>query len=115
MQRSTSDGTLNAFVSIHPLDPEDAPTVVSIRNAVRAAKGVRWSIDARTQFDGLMERVPPPGDVTFESGTVGDIPGIWVQPASSRSGDAIAACGSAICVVSSISPQPPILACLVNS
>jgi epsilon-lactone hydrolase len=89
MQRSTSDGTFKAFVSIHPLDSKDASTVNSIRTAARAAKGVRWRVDARTQFDGLMERVPPPGDVTFESGTVGDIPGLWVHPASSRSGDAI--------------------------
>ena len=89
MERSTSSGTSKDFIAIHPLDPEDALTISSIRNAVRAAKGARWSIDARPQFDALMERVPPPGGVTFESGTVGDIPGLWVHPASSRSGEAI--------------------------
>ena len=89
MQRSTSDGTSKAFVSIHPLDPEDAATISSMRTAARAAKGLRWRIDARAQFDALMERVSPPDDVTFESGTVGDIPGLWVHPASSRSGEAI--------------------------
>jgi epsilon-lactone hydrolase len=89
MQRSTGDGTLKAFVAVHPLHPEDASTVVFIRTAARAAKGLRWSIDARPQFDALMERVSPRDDVTFESGAVGDVPGLWVQPALSRSGEAI--------------------------
>jgi epsilon-lactone hydrolase len=89
MQRSTRDGTSKAFIAIHPLDPEDASAIIPIRTAARLAKGVRWSVDARTQFDALMERVSPRKDVTFESGTVGDIPGLWVHPASSRSGEAI--------------------------
>ena len=89
MERSTSSGTSKAFVSIHPLDPEDASTIVSMSTAARAAKGVRWSLDARPQFDALMERVSPRDDVTFESGTVGDVPGLWVHPASSRSDEAI--------------------------
>jgi epsilon-lactone hydrolase len=89
MQRSTSDGTLKAFIAIHPLDPEDASAIIPIRTAARFAKGVRWSVDARTQFDALMERVSPRKDVTFESGTLGDVPGLWVHPASSRAGEAI--------------------------
>jgi epsilon-lactone hydrolase len=89
MQRSTHDGTSKAFIAIHPLDPEDASAIIPIRTAVRLAKGVRWSVDARTQFDALMERVSPRKDVTFESGTLGDVPGLWVHPASSRSGEAI--------------------------
>ncbi len=28
MQRSTSDGTLKAFIAIHPLDPEDASAII---------------------------------------------------------------------------------------
>ena len=89
MQRSTHDGTSKAFIAIHPLDPEDASAIIPIRTAARFAKGVRWSVDARTQFDALMERVSPRKDVTFESGTLGDVPGLWVHPASSRSGEAI--------------------------
>jgi monoterpene epsilon-lactone hydrolase len=89
MERSTGSGTSNAVVSIHPLDPEDASPISFIRTAARAGKGVRWSSEARPQFDALMERVPPRDDVTFESGTVGDVPGLWVHPASSRSGEAI--------------------------
>ena len=89
VQRSTSDDALKAFVSVHPLDPEDAPTIISIRTAARGAKGVRWRAVARAQFDAFMERVPPPGDVRLESDPVGDIPGLWVHPASSRSAEAI--------------------------
>lgn len=78
------------FIAIHPLDPEDASAITPMKTAARAAKGMRSeTIVARAQFDALMERVPPPRDVTFETGSVGDIPGLWVHPVSSRSSEAI--------------------------
>ncbi len=80
---------LGDFVVIHALDPEDASAIAPMRTAVRSQKGVRWSIDARKFFDALMEGVSPRDDVTFESATVGDVPGIWVHPASSRADEAI--------------------------
>jgi epsilon-lactone hydrolase len=85
---STSEGSGNSVV-IHPLDPEDALVIGQIRSATRAQKGAPWRIDARKQFDALMEAVSPRNDVTFESATVGDVPGLWVHPASSRSDEAI--------------------------
>jgi monoterpene epsilon-lactone hydrolase len=85
---STLESSGNVVV-IHPLDPADASAIAQIRSATRAQKGVRWRIDARKQFDALMEAVSPRGDVTFESATVGDVPGLWVHPASSRSDEAI--------------------------
>src|SRR6202163_1323788 len=85
---STSENLGNVVV-IHPLDPADASMIAQIRSATRAQKGVRWRIDARKQFDALMEAVSPRNDVTFESATVGDVPGLWVDPASSRSDEAI--------------------------
>ena len=88
MQRSTSEST-KAFVTTHPLDPDDASTVAAIRAAARSTKGVSWRVDARAQFDALMEGVSPRADVTFEAGTVGGIPGLWVRPASSRSDEAV--------------------------
>jgi monoterpene epsilon-lactone hydrolase len=81
--------SLENVVVIHPLDLADASAIAQIRSATRAQKGVRWSIDARTFFDALMEGVSPHDDVTFESATVGDVPGLWVHPASSRSEQAI--------------------------
>src|SRR5260370_20195195 len=85
---STSESLGNVVV-IHPLDPADAPAIAQIRSATRAQKGVRWRIDARKFFDALMEGVSPRDDVTFESATVGDVQGLWVHPASSRSDEAI--------------------------
>jgi hypothetical protein len=81
--RSTE--SLGDVVVIHPLDPEDGSSIIPIRTAGRTQKGVRWRIDARKQFDALMDGVSPPDDVTFESATVGDVPGLLVHPASSRS------------------------------
>ena len=74
---------------IHPLDPEDASTIDRIGTAARTYKGVRWRIEARKQYDALMEGVSPRGDVTFESDTVGGVPGLWVHPASSRPDEAL--------------------------
>jgi len=77
-------------IAIHPLDPEDASVVAPMRAALRAVKGMRAETsNARAQFDTLMERVPPPGDVTFETGSLDDIAGLWVHPASRRPGEAI--------------------------
>jgi epsilon-lactone hydrolase len=72
------------LVVIHPLDPEDAPTIAWIRTATRAQKGVRWRIEAREAYDALLESVSAPDGVTYEPGTVGEVPGVWVYPASSR-------------------------------
>jgi len=77
------------LVVTHPLDPEDAPTIAWIRTATRAQKGVRWRIEARPAYDALLESVSAPDGVTFEPGTVGDVPGVWVYPASSRPDQAI--------------------------
>ena len=76
-------------MAIHPLDPDDASTVAPMRAAARRTKGLSWTVDARPQFDALMERVSPREGVTFESGRVGDVPGLWAHPASSRPDEAI--------------------------
>jgi len=74
---------------IHPLDPEDAPIIDQIRTATRAQKGARWTIEARQQYDALMEGVAPAAGVTLASATVGGVPGVWVHPASRRTDEAI--------------------------
>ena len=74
---------------IHPLDPADASAIIPMRTAARTQKGALWRIEARKFFDALMQSVSPRDDVTFESATVGDVPGLWVHPASSRSDEAI--------------------------
>jgi len=56
---------------------------------VGSSKGARPGIEARGQFDALMESVLPRGDVTFETDTLGGVPGLWVHPAYWRSGEAI--------------------------
>jgi len=81
--------SLGDSVVIHALDPDDAPAITAMRTAVRAQKGARWSIDARKFYDALMEGVSPRDDVTFESASVGDVTGLWVHPAASRSDAAI--------------------------
>jgi len=80
---------MEQVVVIHPLDPDDASMIDRIRTATRAQKGARWTIEARQQYDALLEGVPPSDGVTFEPGTVGGVSGVWVRPASSRSDEAL--------------------------
>ena len=89
MQGSTTDRTSTGNVAIHPLDPEDAAITAAMRAMVSPSKGARPGIEARGQFDALMESVLPRDDVTFEADTLGGVPGLWVHPADWRSGEAI--------------------------
>jgi epsilon-lactone hydrolase len=82
-------GSTGDLVTIHPLDPDDGSIIAGIRAAIRAQKGAPWTIEARKPYDALLEGVSPRKDVTFEPGTVGNVPGLWAHPASSRSGEAI--------------------------
>ena len=77
------------FVTLHPLDPEDAALMAAIRAATRPMKGLARGIEARKPFDALMESVLPHDNLTFESDTIGGIPGLWVLPAHYRSQEAI--------------------------
>ena len=89
MQGSSTDRTSPDFVVIHPLDPEDAAITTAMRAMASSTKGVPRGIEARGQFDALMESVLPRDDVTFEADALGGIPGIWVHPANWRWDEAI--------------------------
>jgi epsilon-lactone hydrolase len=89
MPGSTMDRISPDYVQVHSLDPEDAAITGAMRNMVSAAKGVSRGIEARGQFDTLMESVLPRADVTFEADTLGGIPGIWAYPMNWRSDAAI--------------------------
>jgi acetyl esterase/lipase len=81
--------TSRASVVTHPLDPADAPVTAALRSMTRAAKGAHQGVEARPQFDGFMARVAPRADVTFETGTLGGVSGVWVNPANKRADEAI--------------------------
>ena len=89
MQGSVTDGASTDFVVTHPLDPEDAAITAAIRAMASSAKGVRRGIEARGQFDAFMESVSQRDDVTFDAGTLGGIPGLWVHPSNWRPDEAI--------------------------
>jgi hypothetical protein len=89
MQVSTRDRTSTGYVAIHPLDPEDAAVTTAMRAMVSSSKGARPGIEARGQFDALLERITPRADMTFEADTLGGVPGLWVHPADWRSCEVI--------------------------
>lgn len=81
--------TFEQFVAIHALDPMDEALASAMRAMMLASKGARQGIEARGQFDALMESVSPRDDVTYEAGVIGGIPGFWVLPKHWRSDGAI--------------------------
>jgi epsilon-lactone hydrolase len=85
MQRPTSASP----VIVHPLDPEDAKVISAMRARAGSSKGVPQGVEARGQFDALMESVLPRDDVTFEAGILGGVPGLWVRPEGWRPDKAI--------------------------
>lgn len=89
MQRPTTEGAWENFVTIHPLEPEDGQVTAAARAMASPMKGKLTGVEAREPFNAMMERVLPRDDVTFESDTVGGIPGLWVHPAQRRSDEAI--------------------------
>ncbi|MFL9995455.1 alpha/beta hydrolase [Paraburkholderia sediminicola] len=89
MQGPTTEGALGDFVVTHPLDPEDGVITTAARAMASSMKGKLRGIEAREPFDAMMERTLSRDDVSFESDTVGGIPGLWVHPAHSRSDEAI--------------------------
>jgi epsilon-lactone hydrolase len=74
---------------IHPLSPEDSAAMTALRAAVSGMKGKLEGTAARGPFNGIMERVAAPGDVTFGADTVGGISGWWARPAQARKGAAL--------------------------
>jgi monoterpene epsilon-lactone hydrolase len=89
MQGAATNRTPPNYVVIHPLAPEDGAITAAIRSAASSAKGAPAGPEARAQFDAFMESVVPRDDVGIETETLGGMPGLWVKPASARSGEAI--------------------------
>jgi acetyl esterase/lipase len=89
MQNSSNGDLSSAFIVTHPVDPEDGKITEAMRAVTRSAKGMRLGVEGRGAFDAMMERVLPYTGVTFESGSVGGIPGLWVNPENSGPDDAI--------------------------
>jgi monoterpene epsilon-lactone hydrolase len=89
MRHSSIASTSEKGFTTHPLALDDEAIIAAMRTMARPSKGMPRGIEAREPFDALMESVLPRDDVTFESGTVGGVPGLWVRPTSSRPDEAI--------------------------
>ena len=64
MRRSATDNASAEVVVVHPLDVEDAAITAAMRAMASSTKGVTRGIEARGQFDALMESLLPRDDVT---------------------------------------------------
>jgi epsilon-lactone hydrolase len=89
MTGSATDRLSSDAVAVHPLDPDDAAITAAMRTMASSSKGVARGVEARKQFDALMENVLPRRDVIFEADTLGGVPGLWVHPVNWRSDEAI--------------------------
>jgi epsilon-lactone hydrolase len=73
----------------HPITADDAAFMTAMRAMVAPLKGKLQGIAGREPFNGIMERVSAPENVTFQPDTVGRISGLWCKPGNARSGEAI--------------------------
>lgn len=91
MQAEIGDNTTThgAWCVIHHLSREDSAAMTALRSAVAGMKGKLEGTGARGPFNGIMEHVAVPADVTFEADTVGGISGWWARPPQARKGAAI--------------------------
>ena len=74
-------GTWSLF---HPINAQDTAAMVAMRAIVEPNKGRLQGTAARVPFDGIMEGVPAPEGVTYETGHAGGIPGVWRRPENAR-------------------------------
>ena len=78
-----------SWLVTHLLSRNDAAAAAALRSSVAGMKGTFVGTDFRGSYDGLMENVPAPEGVTFETATIGGISGWWAKPAQARKGGAI--------------------------
>jgi acetyl esterase/lipase len=84
-----NDAISDTWTTIHPLSPEDFAAITALRSIVISMKGKLQGSAARGQFNGIIERVSTPQDITFEADTVGGISGWWARSANSKKGAAV--------------------------
>lgn len=87
--KNATNKKASARETSHPLSPEDAAVMTAMRGMVVPLKGKLQGIAARQPFNGIMERVSTPENVTFQPDTVRGISGLWCKPDNARSGEAI--------------------------
>ncbi len=75
--------------SFHPLADEDVSVAAAMRAEPAPSKGSLTGPGARPFFDEAMEHVPDADGVTYETGDIGGIPGVWARPSQAEPGNAI--------------------------
>jgi monoterpene epsilon-lactone hydrolase len=73
----------------HPINAQDTAAMVAIRAIVEPNKGRLEGTAARVPFDSIMEHVAAPAAVTYETGHIGGIPGVWCRPENARPGQVV--------------------------
>jgi monoterpene epsilon-lactone hydrolase len=78
-----------ATVNTHALTPADAAVMATMRAMLAPLKGKLQGSSAREPYNRIMECVAPPEGVVFRPDTVGGVSGVWCQPSTARSGEAL--------------------------
>jgi len=81
--------TSDPWSVVHPITAEDAAAMAAMRAIVEPNKGRLQGTSARVPFDAIMEHVAAPEGITYETDTVGGLPGLWCKPEDARPGEVI--------------------------
>jgi len=84
-----STANLESRVENHPVAQQDKAAMAAMRAIVEPNKGRMQGTAAREPFDGIMNRVKAPSEITFHEDTLGGVSGWWCRPAGVQSGKAI--------------------------
>ena len=74
------------MTDIHPLLPQDAAAVATMRQAASLRKGEILGPEARPIFDAMLAATSPAAGIRVEPATVGGIAGLWLRPDTAQPG-----------------------------
>lgn len=76
-------------IEIHPEDERDRAVMQAMRMMLATLPAPEFAPASRPAFEELMQQTPVADGVSFETATVGTIPGWWCRPTSSETRAAI--------------------------
>jgi hypothetical protein len=78
-----------AWSATHAITADDKTAMAALRAMVEPLKGKLQGTAGRPPFDAIMEHVPLPKEVSFETDTVGGISGWWCRPRQAKAENVI--------------------------
>ncbi|MBZ9998337.1 alpha/beta hydrolase fold domain-containing protein [Mesorhizobium sp. BH1-1-4] len=67
-------------IEFHPEDERDRAVMQAMRDMLARMPALEFAPASRPAFEELMQQTPVADGISFETGTVGAVPGVWCRP-----------------------------------